>query len=46
MSTVKGILLTILFFAAITAPFIWKIAQWNECRTMGFSVLYCIQHIL
>lgn len=25
--------------------FVWTWVQWNECRELGFSVLYCIQHV-
>ena len=40
------------FVAYVVAPFValallgwWLSLQWDECRSMGFSVLYCIQHI-
>ncbi len=23
----------------------WMVFQWNECRDMGFSFWYCVQHI-
>ena len=29
----------------ISAAIAWAIFQWHECRDMGFSVWYCIQHI-
>jgi hypothetical protein len=24
----------------------WLWAQWDECRSMGLSVFYCIKHVL
>lgn len=24
----------------------WCILQWNECRALGFSVLYCLKHCM
>lgn len=40
------------FVTFVAVPFIlmallgwWLSLQWDECRSMGFSVLYCIQHI-
>ena len=30
------------FFAVV---FGWVFFQWNECRDMGFGILYCIQHV-
>lgn len=29
----------------VLAALVWAIIQWNECRSMDFSVLYCIAHI-
>lgn len=23
----------------------WSIIQWNECRDLGHTILYCIAHI-
>jgi len=23
----------------------WSIAQWHECRDMGFSAFYCVKHV-
>lgn len=30
----------------IAASIWWMTVQWQECRSAGFSVLYCIQHVL
>lgn len=24
----------------------WLVAQWHECRGMGFSAFYCLKHVL
>ena len=24
----------------------WVVLQWIECREMGLTVLYCVQHVL
>lgn len=29
----------------ITFAIFWMAFQWTECRDMGFSFWYCIQHI-
>lgn len=23
----------------------WVVFQWSECRSMDFSLLYCVQHV-
>lgn len=30
----------------IAAAIVWSVFQWLECRDMGFSVFYCLQHII
>ncbi len=31
---------------AVAAPIVaWMVFQWTECRDMGFSFWYCIQHV-
>jgi predicted transporter len=42
-STVNIIL--ILAVLLIILAGIWQYYQWKECREMGFSIFYCIQHI-
>lgn len=41
-------LLAILVFCAavITGGITWTLLQYNECREAGFSMFYCIQHVL
>lgn len=41
--SIIGIVLAILIIVGGT---FWKKAQWDECRKMGFSKMYCIQHIM
>jgi hypothetical protein len=36
----------IVLILTIIATLTWIAYQWNECRSYGFSVLYCIQHVL
>ena len=38
---VLGILFVVLLAILVSW---WMIIQYNECREMGFSILYCIQH--
>lgn len=26
------------------APITWKVFQWNECRGLGHSFFYCLNH--
>ena len=40
-------LLTLLLFVFMLTFGVWyALAQWKECRGMGFSEFYCLQHIL
>lgn len=27
-------------------PVVWAYFQWQECRLLGLSVFYCVQHVL
>lgn len=40
------VLIQVVFFLLLfLGGLAWTIFQWLECRDMGFSVFYCIQHI-
>jgi hypothetical protein len=39
--------LAVLLMAAIfIGVAVWINLQWKECRSMGFSTFYCIQHVM
>jgi len=39
-------LLILLFAGLVIIGSVWfAIAQWSECRDMGFSIFYCLKHI-
>ena len=31
--------------AIFSAVIIWSVFQWHECRDMGFSFWFCVQHV-
>jgi len=46
MSDSIYVVLGIIFVVCIFALVIWwTVAQWGECRDMGFSIFYCIKHV-
>jgi hypothetical protein len=44
--TTGGLLATLLLVGYIALIYWWVTAQWEECRSIGFSVLYCIKHVM
>ena len=40
--TVFVAVVIVIMLAAVAA---WMTFQWTECRDMGFSFWYCVQHI-
>lgn len=42
----KVSLASLLIVAVVVGGLAWAYWQWNECRGMGFSVLYCLQHVM
>ncbi len=45
MTRVEWLIVTgIIVVLALSAG--WQVLQWNECRDMGFSTLYCVKHIM
>jgi len=40
------LILALAFGVFVVGALIWfAIAQWSECREMGFSMFYCLKHI-
>lgn len=42
----KQMLFVIIILVIIGGSFLWAYMQWKECKTMGFSTFYCLQHAL
>lgn len=40
------ILASLFMLLTIAGAAAWIYFQWAECRNMGFSVFYCIQHVM
>ena len=42
--TVALVVLSVL--ALVVASVVWVVLQFSECRSLGLSLFYCIQHVL
>lgn len=42
----KIITYLLIMAALLTLSIGWSVLQWNECKDMGHSTLYCVGHIL
>lgn len=40
------ILASLFMLLLIAGAAAWIYLQWHECRRIGFSVFYCIQHVM